>query len=87
LAWKSAALIALALAANKHDARGFRILGSVECCFERAQHRDVERVEFFGTAERDDADRAILLEGDEFFVRALSHAPPQRKRGRACAAR
>ncbi len=39
---------ALALAAEEHGAHAVGILGGVECCFQRAQHRDVERVEFSG---------------------------------------
>ena len=67
---------ALAFAAEQHDAHAVRRLGLVERRFQRAQHRDVERVEFFRPAQRDDADGAVLLEGDE----ALSHARLQARR-------
>ena len=80
--WKSAALIAdqastsppaqkpLPSPAAARPGR-LRRLGLVERRCQRLQHRDVERVEFFRPAQRDRADRAVLLEGDE----TLSHAP------------
>ncbi len=67
----------LAFATNEHDARAVSQLRLVERSFQRAQHGDVQRVEFLRPPQRDDADGAVLLEAHQAF----SHARlPARRR-------